>query len=196
MKKGKLITGIVFLLIGVALVATPLTMEKMHAKEVTELEKAFASIEAGDAPQAEGESSKKWSQEELKETMKLEIPSIDLEQYVLNETTEDNLAVALTQIKTDQDPAKDNFTIAGHRGYRDGRFFQQLPEVKPGAEIKLQDKDATYVYEVASVEIVNPEAVDILDNKDNPEITLVTCTLSGQQRVAVTGKLTEVVQNS
>ncbi|MFP7479763.1 class D sortase [Terribacillus saccharophilus] len=192
MKKGKLIAGVVFLLLGVALVATPLTIERMHAKEVNELEKAFASIEAGDVPQVGEEKDHKWSEEELAEMMKLEIPSIELEQYVLNETTDENLAAALTQIKTNQNPAKDNFSIAGHRGYRGDRFFRQLPDVKPGAEITLQDKDATYIYEVNSVKIVEPDDIAILENTDNPEITLVTCTLSGKQRVAVTGKLIEV----
>lgn len=192
MKKGKLIAGVVFLLLGVALVATPLSIEKMHAKEVNELEKAFASIEAGDVPQVGEEKDQKWSENELADMMKLEIPSIELEQYVLNETTDENLAAALTQIKTNQNPAKDNFSIAGHRGYRGDRFFRQLPEVKPGAEIKLQDKDATYIYEVDSVKIVEPNDVAILQNTDKPEITLVTCTLSGKQRVAVTGKLIEV----
>lgn len=192
MKKGKLIAGVVFLLLGVALVATPLTIERMHAKEVNELEKAFASIEAGDVPQVGEEKDHKWSEEELAEMMKLEIPSIELEQYVLNETTDENLAAALTQIKTNQNPAKDNFSIAGHRGYRGDRFFRQLPDVKPGAEITLQDKDATYIYEVNSVKIVEPDDIAILENTDNPEITLVTCTLSGKQRVAVIGKLIEV----
>ncbi|PAE09564.1 sortase [Terribacillus saccharophilus] len=192
MKKGKLIAGVVFLLLGVALVATPLSIERMHAKEVNELEKAFASIEAGDVPQVGEEKNQKWSENELADMMKLEIPSIELEQYVLNETTDENLAAALTQIKTNQNPAKDNFSIAGHRGYRGDRFFRQLPEVKAGAEIKLQDKDATYIYEVDSVKIVEPNDVAILQNTDKPEITLVTCTLSGKQRVAVTGKLKEV----
>jgi sortase A len=192
MKKGKLIAGVVFLLLGVALVATPLSIERMHAKEVNELEKAFASIEAGDVPQVGEEKDQKWSENELADMMKLEIPSIELEQYVLNETTDENLAAALTQIKTNQNPAKDNFSIAGHRGYRGDRFFRQLPEVKAGAEIKLQDKDATYIYEVDSVKIVEPNDVAILQNTDKPEITLVTCTLSGKQRVAVTGKLIEV----
>jgi sortase A len=192
MKKGKLIAGVVFLLLGVALVATPLSIERMHAKEVNELEKAFASIEAGDVPQVGEEKDQKWSENELADMMKLEIPSIELEQYVLNETTDENLAAALTQIKTNQNPAKDNFSIAGHRGYRGDRFFRQLPEVKAGAEIKLQDKDATYIYEVDSVKIVDPNDIAILENTDKPEITLVTCTLSGKQRVAVTGKLIEV----
>ncbi|PAF37206.1 sortase [Terribacillus saccharophilus] len=194
MKKGKLIAGVVFLLLGVALVATPLSIERMHAKEVNELEKAFASIEAGDVPQVGGEKDQRWSEDELADMMKLEIPSIELEQYVLNETTDENLATALTQIKTNQNPPKDNFSIAGHRGYRGGRFFRQLPEVKAGAEIKLQDNDATYIYEVDSVKIVEPDDIAILENTDKPEITLVTCTLSGKQRVAVTGKLIEVVQ--
>ncbi|MFJ6412519.1 class D sortase [Terribacillus saccharophilus] len=192
MKKGKLIAGVVFLLLGVALVATPLSIERMHAKEVNELEKAFARIEAGDVPRVGEEKDQKWSENELADMMKLEIPSIEIEQYVLNETTDENLAAALTQIKTNQNPAKDNFSIAGHRGYRGDRLFRQLPEVKAGAEIKLQDKDATYIYEVDSVKIVEPNDVAILQNTDKPEITLVTCTLSGKQRVAVTGKLKEV----
>lgn len=55
-----------------------------------------------------------------------------MNQLVLDETTDENLNITLTQIKKDQTPGVGNFTIAGHRGYRDGRHFSNLSKVPIG----------------------------------------------------------------
>ena len=135
------------------------------------------------------------SKDEIENVMELEIPFIDLQQYILEETTDENLNLALTQIKKDQTPGVGNFTIAGHRGYRDGRHFSNLSKVPVGEKVYLHAGDETYVYELKSSEVIEATDVDVLnDVKGKDEITLITCTVSGANRVAVKGDLVEVIE--
>ncbi len=105
-----------------------------------------------------------------------------------------NLSLALTQIKENQKPGLRNFTIAGHRGYRDGRHFSNLDEVPVGEMAYLHAKEKTYAYEITSSEVIEATDVDVLDDQENlNKLTLITCTVSGRQRVAVKGKLIEEI---
>ncbi|WP_413378095.1 class D sortase [Alkalihalobacillus sp. 1P02AB] len=189
MKKGRLLIGLTFMLIGLVLVAIPFFSEWKQSKELDHLESALAIVQTGDGADLDQLTESSWSVEELEGIMELEIPSIDLKQYVLPETNEENLALSLTQIKPNQNPETDNFTIAGHRGYRGDRHFRQLPEVKVGEELLLHTNDKTYTYIVESITIIEANQVEVLDNNDYPEMTLITCTLSGEQRVAVKARL-------
>jgi sortase A len=177
-------------------VSIPLYHEWQQTKGVSALEGALASLEVDPLHGSSQELTTEWTQEELEEVKTLEIPSIELEQYVLGETTEENLALALTQINPNQAPEDGNFSIAGHRGYRGDRHFRQLSNVSDGDEVRLTADGKTYVYEVNSISIVEPTQTDVLDDSNDPEITLITCTLSGEQRLIVKGSLVEIIEEA
>ena len=179
-----------------ALVSIPLYNEWQQSKGVSALEGALASLEVDPLNGSVQELETQWSKEELENVMILDIPSIDLEQYVLDETTEENLAIALTQVSENQTPGEGNFSIAGHRGYRGDRHFRQLSNVTDGDEVRLISEGKTYIYEVNSISIVEPTQLDVLDDSEEAEITLITCTMSGEQRLIVKGKLVEVIEES
>lgn len=180
---------------GLALVAVPLSREWQQSNGVAQLERALAAVQTGETIEETGDPAAHWTKEQLEAVMELEIPAIDLKQYILDETTDENLALTLTQIKQEQVPGEGNFAVAGHRGYRGDRHFRQLPNVQKGDEIRLHADDGkTYVYVVKSTEIIDPTEVEVLDDGDQPEITLITCTLSGKQRVAVKGDLINVIE--
>jgi len=196
-KKGRLLFGILFLMTGLILISIPLYHEWQQRKSVSAMEEALSLITeaGGESVDLSQINDLPLSEEELKDVLELEIPYVDIKQMVLSETTEENLAIALTQIKENQTPGKGNFTIAGHRGYRDGRHFSNLAEVPDGEKIYLHTKAQTFVYEITSSEVIEPTDVDVLnDEGDTNEITLITCTVSGAQRVAVKGKLIETIQ--
>ena len=135
------------------------------------------------------------TKEQLENVMELEIPYINIKQYILDETTDENLNIALTQIKPDQQPGIGNFTVAGHRGYRDGRHFSNLAKVPIGEKVYLHVDDKTLIYEIVSSEVIEPTFVEVLDDKEGKnEITLITCTVSGAKRVAVKGELVYSVE--
>ena len=61
--------------------------------------------------------------------------------------------------------------LAGHRD----TYFRPLSKIKKDMDIRVADASGTYHYEVDSTEIVKPENVSVLDIRDRPELTLVTC---------------------
>lgn len=196
MIRGKSLIGLFFIVVGMVFISIPLYSEWQQAQQLSDLEGALASLEVDQLEDSKEKQNTQWTAEELKEVKVLEIPSIDLEQYVLGETTEENLAVSLTQIHPNQTPGEGNFSIAGHRGYRGDRHFRQLSNVNKGEEIRLHSEGKVYVYEVNNVLIVDPKQLDVLDDSEVPEITLITCTLSGEQRLIVKGYLVETIERS
>lgn len=194
MRKTKTIIGILFLLAGVVLISIPFYHEWNQGKDLNALEEALSLISSSDGEAIDLSTIEdlNFTEEEIKDVMELEIPFINLKQYILGETTDYNLSIALTQIKTDQTPGVGNFTVAGHRGYRDGRHFSNLAKVPVGEMIYLHSEGKTYVYEIKSSEVIEPTYVQILnDTAGKDEITLITCTVSGADRVAVKGDLVE-----
>lgn len=184
--------GIILLVAGIALIAFPFYKEWNDNKELRALEEALSLISESDGEDVDLSTIENlpFSPEEVKDTLQLEIPFIHLKQHVLDETTDEKLNIALTQIKENQTPGIGNFTIAGHRGYRDGRHFSNLAKVPVGEKIYLHTADMTYVYELTSSEVIEPTHVEVLnDKKDKDELTLITCTISGAKRVAVKGEL-------
>lgn len=180
-----------FLLVGITLVLFPFYYEWKQARELATLEEALAMIEEVD------ESSLKnvpFTKKQLKGVLELEIPSIQLKQKVLPETTTENLNVTLTQIKPNQTPGEGNFTIAGHRGYRGDRHFRHLPNVQNGDEILLHTKEETFVYSIVDSKVIEPTDIAVLEDQEGKsEITLITCTTSGKERIAVKGELKKVI---
>lgn len=198
MRRFKLFLGLVLLVAGVALIATPFYHEWQQQKELSALDDALAMIEdESDSSESDYEvADRKFTKEELESVYELEIPSIGLNQKVLGETTEENLNMSLAQIKQDQVPGEGNFTIAGHRGYRGDRHFRDLPNVENGEEVHLTADGKTYIYEINKSEVIEATDVDVLDETgDKDEITMITCTIGGQQRISVQGDLVDVISN-
>ncbi|MGV2623076.1 UNVERIFIED_CONTAM: class D sortase [Halobacillus marinus] len=189
------ITGGIFVLMGLILLSIPFLYEWKQNQKVQAMEEAMTLIESSDGEPVDLSEVDNLpvDEEQLKGMMELEIPSIGVKENILSETTEDNLNIALTQIKENQTPGEGNFTVAGHRGFRNGRFFNRLPDVPIGAEILLHDKENTFVYTVTSREVIAPTDVEVLnDHGSDKEITLITCTLNGEERVMLKGKYKEI----
>jgi sortase A len=64
-----------------------------------------------------------------------------------------------------------NIGIAGHR---DG-FFRCLKDIRIGDRIELAMLDRKTTYAVESIQIVTPDDVSVLQPRDRPAVTLVTC---------------------
>lgn len=86
-----------------------------------------------------------------------------------------------------------NVGIAGHRSLAHGKHFNRLGELAVNDEIEIMTKDGTLEFVVADTFIVDQKEVDVLNDKDEPLITLVTCTPIGKKnptdRLIVQGKL-------
>ncbi|TFJ93065.1 class D sortase [Lentibacillus salicampi] len=192
MRKTKRTIGFSLLAIGLILLAIPLYYEWDKQQEAAALEEAMTLISESDDGEADVSSVNNLTvpEAQLTDVMELEIPAIDLKQKILPETTEENLSVALTQIKGNQTPGEGNFTIAGHRGYRGDRHFRQLPDVPVGSEVIVHQGDQSFHYTITSSDVIAPTDTAVLnDEKNQDEITLITCTVDGKERIAVQGTL-------
>ena len=83
--------------------------------------------------------------------------------------------------------------IAGHRTTYLAPF-RRIDEIQPGDEITLQMPYATFTYTVTKHEIVDPDAVEIVENVGYDQVVLTAChpLYSAAQRYAQFAKLTDM----
>ena len=116
---------------------------------------------------------------------KITIPKIEVEKYILEETTEEALKESVTKICGPNINKTGNFCIAGHNY---GNTFGWISSLEKGDEILLTDTyNRTVTYEVYYMERVSPYDTSCLSQETvgEREVTLVTCTLGAIKRVVV-----------
>ena len=180
------IFGLLFVVIGISCMLFPIYFYVQQGREIEQLHQKLNIIQESEVTHIEQK------EESLSQVMMLLIPSIDLYQPILETLSDDNLNVALTQIKEDQVLGSGNFTVAGHLSSVDGRHFNRLPEVQIGDEVSVLTDKQVYTFTVDSREVIEATDVDVLDDGDQSEITLITCTPSGKKRLAVKGYIVDV----
>ena len=180
------IIGLLFLVIGISCMLFPIYFYVQQGREIEQLHQKLNILQESEVTHIEKKEAS------LGQVMMLSIPSIDLYQPILETLSDDNLNVALTQIKEDQVLGSGNFTVAGHLSSVDGRHFNRLPEVQIGDEVSVLTDKQVYTFTVDSREVIEATDVDVLDDGDQSEVTLITCTPSGKKRLAVKGHLVDV----
>lgn len=110
----------------------------------------------------------------------LYIPALDLELPVASKWSYDNLRVA--PCRYSGSAYLDNMVICAHN-YRS--FFSGLRNASMGTEVYFVDVDGNcFCYEVIELETLRPEDTEIMTSGDW-DLTLFTCTVGGQSRIAV-----------
>ncbi len=202
--------GLLFVVIGISCMLYPVYYYVQQGREIEELHQKLNLIRESEVAQVSNSVTQKNSatmqensdvtqetqveevEESLGQVMMLSIPAIDLYQPILETLSDDNLNIALTQIKEDQVLGSGNFTVAGHLSSVDGRHFNRLPEVQIGDEVSVIANQQVYIFKVDSRQVIKATDVDVLDNRSESEITLITCTPGGKKRLAVKGYLVSV----
>jgi len=122
----------------------------------------------------------------------ISIPKIDLN-VALSEGVESNiLKYAVGHFTGTPMPGdKGNFCVAGHRSYTYNQYFNRLDELKVGDKIMVITMKGEFQYEVYETKVVKPEEISVLNNTEDAEITLVTCTpiRVATHRLIVKGKM-------
>lgn len=122
----------------------------------------------------------------------MEIPSINFTQGVVEGVENDAIKYYIGHFEETAMPGeKGNFAVAAHRISRYSDAFVNLHKLKQGDKVKVKNKEKEFVYEVTENYIVKPEQVDVLDKTEEATITLITCTVSGEERVIIKGNLIE-----
>jgi sortase A len=102
----------------------------------------------------------------------LAIPTLDLEVPLYDGASDLHLNLGIARIEGTAWPGQHgNLGIAGHR---DG-YFRVLKDIKFGDELLLTTMDGVLTYKVDELKIVDPSAVDVLNDRGRASITLVTC---------------------
>lgn len=112
------------------------------------------------------------------------LPSLGIELPVLNEWSYPNLKIS--PCRYSGAPQTNDLIIAAHNY---NSHFGQIKNLNSGDEIIFTDCDGEiYIYSVNFTEYVDGYDVDsMLSGSEEWDITLFTCTLSGQSRVTVRG---------
>ena len=192
LEKFRKIIGVLLILIGVGIIGTVAYKKIVTSQKQNELLEAFESqLAEGDNENTEEEVNLD-SINGYTPIAIMEIPSIKLKQPVVEGITEDVIKYFLGKFPESTMPGEvGNFAVAGHRVSDFTDAFINLYKVKPGDNVIVTTKDGKYTYEVEESFIVEPEQVEVLENADYENITLITCTVGSKRRVIVTGKLIE-----
>ena len=115
------------------------------------------------------------------------IPKIGISYPVLSETSDELLEVSVNKYWGPDPNEVGNYCIVGHN-YRNGKMFGQLSELEDGDVVELEDTTGrTIEYEVYRKYVVEPSDTSCTSQLTNgrKELTLITCTNYGTQRLVV-----------
>lgn len=115
----------------------------------------------------------------------ISISKINVEYAVLSRTSDELLKISPTKFRGPEPNEIGNLCIVGHN-YRNDKFFSKVPTLVLGDTLDLTDsKGRTITYELYNKYEVLPNDKDCLsqDTNGKREITLITCTNSGEKRV-------------
>jgi sortase A len=103
---------------------------------------------------------------------RLEIPRLDMSIMILEGIDNRSLRRGIGHIPGTALPGESgNAGIAGHRD----SFFRGLGKIRKHDRISVQTFDGVYEYEVDAIRVVDPGAVEVLNDTGEPVLTLVTC---------------------
>ena len=103
---------------------------------------------------------------------RLTIPRLHLSAMVREGADETTLALALGHIPGTALPGRNgNVGVAGHRD----TLFRDLRKINKNDLIRLETFAGDFAYRVETTEIVRPQNVNVLNAREYPELTLVTC---------------------
>ena len=118
---------------------------------------------------------------------KITIPKLELDTYILSETTTKSLKVSVTKLYGPNINKVGNFCIAGHN-YRNNKMFGGIKKLEKGDKIILTDTYGDSIeYEVYENYQTDPKDVSSLSQETmgDREVTLITCTAGAIKRVIV-----------
>jgi len=118
---------------------------------------------------------------------------------ILHGTNTQNLLVGATTVKNDQVMGKGNYVLAGHHMRDDSLLFGPLLKIEKGTYIHITNKRQIFTYKVKAKKIVQETDVSVLEDTGSPELTLITCDVTGidtDKRVIITAELVDTSDNS
>ena len=164
------------------------TIEKVNSKSYQNYQNK--NLETQQSTENEQNVEKEYIETEFKGykvCAKLNIPTINLETYVLEEYSKQALLTSVTKFYGEEPNKVGNFCIAGHN-YGPSNMFQNIKKLKINDEIYLTDTNGNKEkYSIYDIYTVLPNETRCLSQKTdgNTELTLITCTPDSERRIIV-----------
>lgn len=164
------------------------TIEKVNSKSYQNYQSE--NLETQQSTENEQNVEKEYIETEFKGykvCAKLNIPTINLETYVLEECSKQALLTSVTKFYGGEPNKVGNFCIAGHN-YGTSNMFQNIKKLKINDEIYLIDTNGNKEkYSIYDIYTVLPNETRCLSQKTdgNTELTLITCTPDSERRIIV-----------
>jgi len=115
------------------------------------------------------------------------VPRLGINYPVISETTDELLKISVTKYWGPKPNEVGNYCIVGHN-YKNKKMFGRLSEIVNGDIIEIQDMNGNTVkYTVYDQYVVDPADTSCTSQLTNGkrEVTLITCTNYGSQRLVV-----------
>lgn len=181
--------GAILILVGVTIMLVIAYQKIQTAKKQNELKKILEEIITEPENKDENTSNIEFS-EGYEPIALMEIPSIKLEQGIIEGITDDILNFYLGHFEGSAMPGEvGNFAVAGHRVSNYSEAFVNLYKAEIDDEIIVKANNKKYIYKITEMIVVAPTNIEVLDDTEEATITLVTCTVGAKERLIVKGKL-------
>lgn len=109
----------------------------------------------------------------------ISIPSLDVELPIYLGASAENLALGAAHLSQTSLPIggeNTNCVIAGHRGWRGGAYFRDIPKLKAGELVEITNLWETLTYQVIEVKTIYPKSnKSLLIQPEQDLLTLMTC---------------------
>lgn len=188
--KLRRLLGLILVILGIGIISSVIYKKIETNKKQSELKAVLQDVIREE--EVEGEIVKDKNIENLGYVPigLIEIPSIGLSQGLVEGITDEILQYYIGHFEDSVKPGeKGNFAVAGHRVSNYSEAFVNLYKVNPGDVVSVKSRGKEFAYKIEENFIVEPDAIEVLDETEDATITLITCTVGAKQRVIVKGTL-------
>lgn len=121
----------------------------------------------------------------------IDIPSVNISSVIVSGVGKEQIRHYIGHFEDTAMPGEiGNFCIAGHSSTVYNNVFNNLKNINLNDEIKIRTSDGEFTYLVSEIFETEPTNVGVLNqNNDLKEMTIVTCTNGGKDRLIVKGNL-------
>ena len=202
-KKIKIVIGICFISISICIIVLYIWKYykiKKNTNYSTEVETVSENImDENSTIIEENVENEQYENEEKQEEIKkigqynvigkIIIDKIELEDVILEKTTDTSLNLGLTKFWGPGINKPGNVSITGHNyKIERSKLFSELDKLQKGDTFELEDMNKNrIIYKIYNKYTVDPEDTSCIDqnNDGRREVTLITCTKGAQKRIII-----------
>jgi sortase A len=108
--------------------------------------------------------------------LRVRIPALNIDHDIVQGVDWNALQLGVGMLPNGAVPRNDgdNVVLAAHNDIY-GEIFRNLDQLEPGDQIEVQTQSGSYVYVVRETQIVEPDAVHVMQPQGTPMVTLISC---------------------